>query len=97
MGDELLENLRFCANLHSRVGYRQNGKIFAEAADALEAARKRIAELEEAEIVSWEEAANLAEKYRDYSLLGSDGRAAFNLYIEALRGSMAARKALEGK
>lgn len=40
---DLIERLRFCANLHPQVGYPENGKLFAEAATALAEAQATIA------------------------------------------------------
>lgn len=40
---DLIERLRFCANLHPQVGYPENGKLFAEAATALAEAAATIA------------------------------------------------------
>lgn len=40
---DLIERLRFCANLHPQVGYPENGKLFAEAATALAEAEADIA------------------------------------------------------
>ena len=40
---DLIERLRFCANLHPQVGCPENGKLFAEAATALAEAAATIA------------------------------------------------------
>lgn len=37
MADDLIEKLRFCANLHPQFGYPENGKLFGAAADRITA------------------------------------------------------------
>lgn len=44
--EDLIERLRFCANMHAHLGYSENSKLFDEAGKALTAAQARIAELE---------------------------------------------------